>query len=398
MDKRIRVVQMFYTFDVEIGGGGLSRFAIELGKKLDPNRFEVILCSLGKYDNQFGRQRIEQFNTEGIQALTATDWIIDKPYQSFLRSLRALRREFSQHPIDILHSHSEFTDVTALLLKLQSKAPIILRTVHYGYHEEWRNKPWRRAISTNFLYPILFDGEVGINQANTDRLNRRWMARLLRKQAIRIYNAIPLERFSEVQIDPLAKKVTLGIPPDAPVIGTVGRLADQKGYCYLIEAAPIVLQECPQARFLIVGDGPLTGELKNQASRLDLDPHIIFTGARSDVGELLACMDVFASSSLWEGLPTVLLESMVCNVPIVATDIPGTNELIQHGVNGWLVPPANPQELASAILKLLGDSSLRAKLYCNALETVKTFSIDSVARSYESLYNHLYFKRHANPD
>jgi len=389
MSKRIHVVQMFYTFDVEVGGGGLSLFAIELGRRLDPELFDVSLCSLGYYDSKLGQERIAQLNAEGIRAFEAAEWDENNPYKSFYKSLNYLKSEFSRYPVNILHSHSEYTDVTAILLKLQRKAPIVLRTVHYGYHYEWNNKPLRRMILTNFLYPILFDAEIGINRQNTNRLNRRKIARILRRRALRIPNAISFERFANVKVDTREKKQSLGIPPDSLIIGSVGRLADQKGYCYLIDAAAILLKEYPQAYFLIIGDGPLADDHKEQTRRLGIDQQVVFTGGRKDVGELLACMDLFASSSLWEGLPTVLLEAIVSNVPILATDIPGSNELIQHGINGWLVPPYSATELGAAMSYLLKSPSLRSEMALRAKETLSKYSIDLIAKQYEALYQEL---------
>lgn len=389
MHKRIRVVQLFYTFDIEVGGGGLSLFAIELGKRLDPDRFEVSLCSLGYYDTSLGKDRISRLNQSGVKAYEAAKWDDSKPYHSFTNSFRMLKRELQENPVDILHSHSEYTDITAMLLKLCRRAPRILRTVHYGFHEEWNRKPLRRALLTNFSYPILFDAEIGINNANTERLNRRFVAKLLQKKAIRIPNAISFERFTNIHVDVKAKKDSLGIPPDAQIIGTVGRLADQKGFNFLIDAAHLVLQEHPQVYFLIIGDGPLADEHREQTQSLGIENQVLFTGGRTDVVELLVCMDLFASSSLWEGLPTVILEAIAADVPILATDIPGTNELIQHGFNGWLVRPYDAQALSEGILTLIKSPSLRTQLALQAKETLVKYSIDSIAREYEILYQNL---------
>jgi len=389
MDRRIRVVQMFYTFDVEIGGGGLSLFAIELGKRLDPEKFEVSMCSLGYYDTSLGKERISRLNHSGIKAYEATIWDDNQPYKSFTSSLRTLQKELKANPVDILHSHSEYTDVTAILLKVQRRVPAILRTVHYGFHEEWNRKPLRRLLLTNFSYPILFDAEVGINYPNTNRLNHRFVSRLLGRKAIRIPNAISFERFANIQVDIKVKKQSLGIPPDAPLIGTVGRLADQKGFNFLIDAAGLVIKEHPDYYFMFIGDGPLADEHREQARSLGIDKQVIFTGGRTDVEELLVCMDLFVSSSLWEGLPTVLLEAMAADVTVLATDIPGTNELVQHGVNGWLVPPNNARELGNGIIHLMNSPSLFAQLAKNAKETLINYSIDSIAAQYEKLYQEI---------
>lgn len=380
MTNRLHIVQLFYTFDVEVGGGGLSRFAIELGKNLDPDKFEVSLVSLGYFDSGSGKERIRKLNELGLDAFEATRWEDDKPYQSFFNSVKFLRAKFSYKPPDILHSHSEFTDITALLLKIRANPPKIIRTVHYGHQYEWRTKPLRRAVLTNFLYPFFFDQEIGINEFNTARLNRRQIARLLGKQAINLPNAINLEGFKRTNIDIASKKKSLGFPLHSPIIGTVGRLAEQKGYCYLIDAIPKVLIDHPQAHFMIIGEGPLSEELKEQADQLNVSSNVKFTGSRSDIDELYACMDIFVSSSLYEGLPTVIMESMVSNVPVLATSIPGTDELVQHGVNGWLVPPRDPIALGEGISYLIKSPNLRHELVVNAQDTVQRYSISSVAK------------------
>jgi len=271
-----------------------------------------------------------------------------------------------------------------------------LRTVHYGYRYEWNRKPVRRVLLTNFSYPIFYDLEIGINQANTNRLNGRWVTKLLGRRAIKVYNAISVDRFQDIQVDISAKKNSIGIPPEAMVVGSVGRLADQKGYCYLIDAAPLVLREYPNLYFLLIGDGPLAEEHKRQAQTLGIASQVIFTGSRSDVEELLRCMDVFVSSSLWEGLPTVVLEAMIGQVPVIATDIPGTNELIQHKLNGWLVPPADPVSLADAIKLFIQNPTLGKSFAPKAVETVQSFTIDSIAKSYEDIYRQLYCKKHSD--
>jgi glycosyltransferase involved in cell wall biosynthesis len=378
-----------YTFDVEAGGGGLSLFALELGKKLDPDRFEVIFCSLGYYDTPLGNQRIERLNNNGYYAFEAAKWDEEKPYESFLEATKNLRKYFTKNPVDILHSHSEYTDVTALLLKIQRAVPKIIRTVHYSYRYEWNRKPLRRALLTNFSYPLLFDTEVGINKTINNRLTNRVVARMIRRRSQRIPNAISLERFKDIKIDPAEKKSSLGIPPEAPIVGTVGRLADQKGYQYLIGAIPEVLKQAPNTIFLFIGEGPMADELKELAQELDINSNVIFTGARNDVEELLQCMDIFASSSLWEGVPTVMLEAMASGVPIIATDIPGTNELIQHGKNGWLVPAYNSSALSEALLEFIKDPSRGKEFVRNGKETVTEYSISQIAKQYETLYEKL---------
>jgi glycosyltransferase involved in cell wall biosynthesis len=273
-----------------------------------------------------------------------------------------------------------------MLLKMRGIVPAILRTRHNGHPLEWRKKPWRRILFTNLLFPLFFDAEIGVSPAVVQGLNRRWLARLLGRQAQYLNNAVDLARFSHLGCTPQEKKLALGISADAPVVGTVGRLGEEKGFSFLLEAAAITLQSLPNAAFLIVGDGKLANDLKGQAQALGIAGQVLFTGSRPDVEELFSCMSLFVSSSLWEGLPTAILESMACGIPVVATDIPGTRFLIRHGENGWLVPPGNAAELAAGMLKLLESPSLGQAMASRSLEIVKDFSIERVARKHEALY------------
>lgn len=386
MGNKIKVLHLFYTFDVEVGGGGLSLFAIELGKNTDQRQFEIQLCSLGYYDTDLGKERIRKLNEEGLKSYEATNWDDQHPYRSFKNSFQNLHSRLKNQPVDIIHSHSEYTDITAILLKLSRRTKRIIRTVHYGFKVEWSTKPIRRFLLTNFLYPIMFDKEVGINQQNTQRLNNRSFSRIMHRNSIRIPNAINTDRFKNIQINIMEKKKSFGIPPGSTLIGSVGRLADQKGYVYLLEAAAKLLMEKPELYFILIGDGPLAEEHKILAHTLGIDQNVIFTGGRTDIEELLACFDLFVSSSLWEGLPTVLLEAMAAGVPIIATDIPGTNELIENNYNGLLVEPYNPESLKSGIINLLNSQELRQQFSLNASATLKDYEMPAIARKYEDLY------------
>lgn len=386
MEQLIRVLHLILTFDTERGGGGLTRFATTLGKHLDPGRFEVSLCALADFGTTQEKNRIAALNTQGIRAFTATKWVDQHPYQSLLNATRCLNSYLARNPVDILHSHSEFSDITAILLKKKAKTSTIMRTVQYGYQQEWRNKPWRRLLLTNFLYPICFNVETGVNQEIVNRLNQRLLARILGKKARLIYNAVDISRFSQAAIDPDSLKKDLGIPPASTVVCSIGRLAEQKGYSFLIAAIPTVLKWFPNVYFLIIGEGNLADELNLQVKELNISHNLIFTGPRSDIVNLLQISDIYVTSSLWEGLPVTLLEAMASHLPIIATDIPGTNELVQDQVSGLLVPPADPHSLAEALLHLIQEPALRKRLVQQASERIKQFSLSQIVQEYEQIY------------
>ena len=298
MIAHIRILELIKDFDVE--GGGIGRFGTELCRALNRQKFNVHLCGLFDASVSQEGKWLTQLNAEGIPAFYASKWNDQHPYRSFWNSIRFLWDWQSQYKADIIHSHSEFTDVAALMLNLHPSRPIILRSVHYGFQREWRKRPLRRLLLTNFLYPLLFNTEIGVSQAITANLNQRPLAKLLKRRAQCVYNAIDLWRFQCTNLDRASKRVSLNVPMDAPLIGTVGRLTEQKGYAYLIDAAALVLRQIPQAYFLIVGDGELADMLKDQAHIRGIANHVLFTGPRSDVEEILAALEtVYEKRETW---------------------------------------------------------------------------------------------------
>lgn len=384
--KKIRVLEIISGFAVEGPLGGIERFGIELAQALDTAYIDPIVCGMWAYDTPYERQWVEHLQEKGIEAFIPADWEESKPYHSFVRAYKNTLKIMQGTSVDIIHSHCQFGDMLALLLRKPLQAKALIRTVHN--EREWGKRPLRRALLTGTLYPLRFDRELGVAQQVVDNLDRRFIARLIKKQSIRAYNALNLMRFEDVQVDHTAKKEELGIPADALVVGTIGRLSPQKGYDVLLETAVIVLQNMPQAFFLIVGDGELAHMLKKQAHDLGIEKNLLFTGPRNDIEELFAIMNVFVNSSLWEGLPTVMLESMAARVPIVATRVSGNVELIQHQQNGLLVPASNSTQLAQAIHSTLTSPPETIRQRCqSAYDFVQeNFSILTVAQQHQAIY------------
>ena len=148
----------------------------------------------------------------------------------------------------------------------------------------------------------------------------------------------------------------LGLDYHTPIVGVVGRLEDQKGHRYLLDVWPAVTRDFPDARLLVVGDGSRRATLEAQVGALAIAPSVIFTGFRADVARMLDAIDVLALPSLYEGMPLTAIEAAAMARPVVATAVDGTPEVVEHGVTGFLVPPANPPALGGALVTLLADA------------------------------------------
>ncbi|MEO6809279.1 MAG: glycosyltransferase [Isosphaeraceae bacterium] len=163
-------------------------------------------------------------------------------------------------------------------------------------------------------------------------------------------------------VDRAEVRASLGLPTDAPLALFVGRLAAQKGVDDLLKALDLLQHVRPDLRTLIVGDGPLRGDLEELANAFRLGGSARFLGHRDDVPRLLAAADLLVLPSLYEGLPNVVLEAMRFRVPVVATAAPGTTEVVNDGQTGLLVPPRAPKELARAIRTLLDEPEFARRL------------------------------------
>ncbi|GAB4580204.1 MAG: glycosyltransferase family 4 protein [Anaerolineales bacterium] len=392
MPTKPRVIQILHGFSIEGAGGGANRFGIELAKALNPDKFQRAVWALWDFGTQEERVRRMELEKQGLETFVGAPWVESQPYQGWWQAYRAFARQLKQTPAQILNSHSEFGDVPVVLFKLANPRLKVVRTAHGGHIREWHRRPIRRTLLTNFLYPLFYDVEIGVGPRVIQELNQRLLAKVRKKEALFLANAINLDRFSQVNVDIAEKRRSLNIPKGSFLIGSVGRLAEQKGYTYLIEAAKTVIEQKPESFFLLIGAGPLAEVLQEQAKQADLSERVIFAGMRPDVEAWYACLDLFVSSSLWEGLSTVIMESMATGTPIVATDILGSRELIQHGKNGWLVPPARADELAKGILDAIHNPGLRESFALQAKEDVRSHSICSVAGKYVAIYESLLAK------
>lgn len=204
-----------------------------------------------------------------------------------------------------------------------------------------------------------------------------------------LHNGLDFEQFAQARGD--RRRVHPKLAPEAKLILNVANMNSEiKGHGVLIEAARLVSATMPEARFAFVGDGLLRPHLEERVRALGLQGHIYFLGPRKDVPEILASGDVFAFSSLAEGLPNAVLEAMAVGLPVVATRVGGIPEIIRDGASGLLVPPNDPQALAKAILRVLSDPALAAKLACASQARARSqFSFDRLIEDLEKRYSRL---------
>lgn len=180
---------------------------------------------------------------------------------------------------------------------------------------------------------------------------------------------------------------TIEIAPDTCVIGSIGRLVPQKGYRCLLQAFHQFHRQMPNSVLIIIGQGPLSAELRAEAENLGIDASVRLLGERVDIPELLSCLDIYVQASLFEGMPNALMEAMSAGKPVIATAVDGNRELIDHGRTGWLVEPENPEMLARALLYAVRHPEEAQRLGQAAGRTLTTeFSVAKMVDAYDRLF------------
>jgi glycosyltransferase involved in cell wall biosynthesis len=186
------------------------------------------------------------------------------------------------------------------------------------------------------------------------------------------------------------------LPHGAPVVGNVAALVPHKGQRHLVEAAHLVVREIPDARFIILGEGELRDALERQVREYHLEKHVLLPGFRADVVGCIKGFDLFAMSSVTEGLGTSLLDAMACARPIVATRAGGIPEIVHDGVNGRLVPPRDRAAMAEAIVALLRDAGERQRMGEAGLARVRArFTVERMIDETAAVYARVAGTRHA---
>ena len=300
-----------------------------------------------------------------------------------LRLYRLLRR----NRYDILHLYGLKANLLGRILgKLSGYRRILggLRSIYpSGLKKKWTL--WIDRLTFGLSLGYVSNSQAAIDFLISHGYNRRkfWL----------IHNGIdikPFYRRSDAEKETIKRKY--GLPLDKLIITCVANLRPPKGHEYLIRALHELKGEGPDFLTLFVGDGPLRGKLEELVRELGLKEQIRFLGFkdREEIPRILAITDIFVLPSLWEGLPTAIIEAMAAGCPIVASNVAGTPEVVVDGETGFLVPPRDPRALAEKIKLLLQDKTLREKMGRAGIERVKQhFTIERMVREYEDLYRKL---------
>ena len=348
---------------------GVKRLFSWMIPRFDRDRFNVSLLSLRKKD----------LSEETLESLGIDITYLERGKFDPL-TLPAMLRLVDQKGIDILHLHGYGATTFGRLVGAIRGIPTIVHE-----HANLTTTPWFQKVADRVLEPAT-DIALAVSKSTAEFVIN---ARLIPAPKVKVvYLGVPLEEFSRPrsEAEVRAARRDLGVAEGEFAVGTVTRLHDSKGNSYLIDAAARVVKERPQARFYLVGEGPLLGELEAQAARLGLGDRFIFAGFRRDVAATLSAFDLSVFPSLWEGTPITAFEALAMGKPIVATDADGLLDILTDGRDAVIVPKRNADALAEKIVWAIDHPAERARLGAAARDSGQQFGIDAFVRKMERLY------------
>lgn len=356
-----------------LGLGGVERLLSLAATHVDPARFHVEIAYLLPWKDAF----VDQIRDAGVPV-----HCLGAARTADVRWVARLRRLVRSRDIALVHTHSPVPAVAARTCLGRSR-PAIMHTEH---------NVWSRYRLPTYVTNTATYGRnaavIAVSHGVADSVRRpAWAPWLSLPEVHTLHHGIDenlVRRGSTARAE--ARRV-LGLADDAPVVGTVANFTPKKDQRCLLVAARRLASSHPGLRLVLVGSGPLEEDLRSQVRRDDLSAQVVFTGSRDDVQRLLPAFDVFALSSLHEGLPISLLEAMAAGVPTVATRVGGIPEAMTDGREGVLVAPQDVDALAEAIGRLLDDPRLRARMGAAAVETAGRFSITRAVDATQDLYD-----------
>jgi glycosyltransferase involved in cell wall biosynthesis len=365
-------VRVLFVID-SLGFGGAERQLVELMKGLiHTDSYEIYIVSLMMRSEGY----TDIVNTLGMEihyCQRTYKYDIFSPLFKIVRCIREYR-------IELIHTFMNMGSLFGALAAKITGLPVVCSAIRDAKDSSWRDKYIIRFLAT------LADIYVANSYAGfTNRFRK------MRPIFQVVYNGIDFSRFDSDDGNKKASRTELGISSFSRVVGMVASFSKNKDQGTLLTAASKVLNVFPDVGFIFVGDGVTRIELEKRAAELGIGKQAVFTGFRMDVDRIYPLLDICVLlTNSWvhlEGIPNVLVEAMVCGVPVIASCGGGTNEIVDHGKNGIIVPPHDPESTAMAIIRLLSDREEADRLASEAQIRVRNlFGLEKYVCDYENIY------------
>lgn len=349
--------------------GGAENVMINLATNFEKRGFHSIVCL--RNEGMLYNEVVER----GVEAYV----IEEKGFFDFtflIKLVMVVRKK----KVSLIHAHEFLMNIYGTLAGMMSGTPVVTTLHGKLYYVD----KWRRRLALRFV--SLLSQLTCVSEDLRCYVSKE--LKIPNNRIKTIYNGIDTKVRKKDNYALIRSE--LGIKDSYMIVGTVANLDAIKGHTYLLRAIPSVIQEFPHVVFLFIGKGDQEEKLREEARTLGISEYVRFLGFRSDVPEFLNSLDVFVLPSLSECLPLSVLEAMSFCVPVVVTDVGGNREIIDDGVTGYIVPPADSKALADNISLLLRDRKIAQTVGSRGSEVIdRKFSLQAMLAQYESLYHSL---------
>ena len=379
--RRIKVVTLVREIG-PAGGGGAERVARDLLVELDPERFARIMFVSRPPRDRTGERVVADLRRRGVDVRFLKRRFKFDPL-AWWPLFRALRRE----RIDVLHTHAFGQNAWGSVLGRLAGVPVVIAHEH---NREFNGRALHAVIDRQLV--ARFAGAIIVVSGDARR-------RMIEVEGIPPEHMVVLPNGVRALPpgDGRAMRADLGIGSGDPVIGTVCIIREEKALDVLIGAAALLMEDFPHLRVLIAGPGPDRARVEAVTERLGLSDRVHMVGARTDVPDVLAAIDIAVICSDYEGSPRSVLEFMDAGKPIVATSVGGIPEVVDDGTHGVLVPPRDEEALAAALGGLLRDRERANEMGARARDRCRhELSLDRTVESLEDLYEELHSRQNGN--
>jgi len=371
--------------------GGAQKQLLSLIGNLDRNRFNIFLFTCRE-----GLLMQEAVSINGISIRKSS--FLGRPINP-LKDFFALLEIYSfirKHRIDVVHTHSSKAGILGRLAARMCRVRLILHTVHGWSFNDYQAR-LKRAIfvhlerfCANFTDKLIVVSDCDKQKGLENKIGSEDKYQIIR---------YGINYFDFLTKDANIKK-ELGIDNGELLVGTISCFKPQKAVQDFIKTAALVVKSFPGAKFIVIGDGVLRRTIEDLIDELRLKEKVILVGWRKDTYRILPSLDVFALTSLWEGLPIAALEALACGCPVVVTNTGGISEVVIEGKNGFLAPVHNIEKLSEKITSLLKDAKLRKEISDNSRNSLdETFTVEHMVGATQNLYEKLLKEKsviHAN--
>ena len=367
-DEKIHIAFLVHTY----GFGGLENMVTNLVNHLDPNRFESTIISFAPLHPLNNRVDLNRIQVISLNKKGGNNPVLIYKICLMLKKIGA----------DIVQTHNWGTALEGILGAKLARIPGIIHAERGTIEEKQRNIVFQRLL-WGFTDQVLSVSEA----------HRKKMTNIIgfpQEQIKAIVNGVDTERFFPNPEIKEETRIKLGLKKDSLCIGTVGSLRPVKNQSLLVNACNAILPHFNHVEVLIVGEGPLESQLIQEAKALGLSEKIHFAGVQPHIPEILNALDIFVLPSRSEGMPNAVLEAMACGIPVIATAVGGTPEVIEDGKNGILVASEDEPHLIQALKELIQNHEKRLAFGREGrIRVLSKFSLKKMVSEYQVLYESL---------